>query len=108
MDPKEFKVRTGHFSSTTDEEKAKLLEERNAKNTNRATKSSLKALTSYLIVKELPALCDILDDDLPQLLLNFYTDLRTIKGNELYNTQTLKCMRSNLNRYFKESRNIDI
>ena len=90
MDPKKFKVRTGHFSSTTDEEKAKLLEERNAKNTNKATKSSLKALTSYLIEKELRALCDILDDDLPELLLNFYTDLRTIKGNELYNTQTLK------------------
>ena len=56
----------------------------------------------------MPALCNIPDQDLPGLLLNFYTDMKTVKGSELYNTQTLKCMRSNLNRHFKVVRNIDI
>ena len=107
MDPKYFKVTTGHFGSTTKEEKAKLMEERNAKNTNKATKSAVRALISYLIEKELLALCGVSSDNLPELLLNFYTHMRAIK-NELYNIQTLKCMRSNLNRYLKESRNIDI
>ena len=34
--------------------------------------------------------------------------MRTVKGNELYNNQTSKSMRSNLNRHFKEVRNTDI
>ena len=38
----------------------------------KTTKSSLRALTNYIIEKELPALCDTSDDDLPDLLLNFY------------------------------------
>ena len=101
-------MNTGRFGSTSEEEKARLMVNRNAKITNRETKSSLNCLMSYLIEKEMPELSSIPDADLPQLLLDFYTNMRTKKGNELYNTQTLKCMRSNLNHHFKEVRNIDI
>ena len=79
MDPSKFKINTGHFGSTTEEEKAKLMENRNAKNTNRATKSSLRCLMNYLIEKGRPALSEISDDKLPSLLLDFYTDMRAKK-----------------------------
>ena len=71
-------------------------------------KSSLNCLMNYLIENEKPKLSAILDSELPQLLLDFYTKMRTKKNNKLHNTQSMQCMRSNLNRHFKEVRNIDI
>ena len=67
------------------------MENRNAANTNKATKSSLKVLTDYLEEKELPILPKILDADLPKLLQDFCLDLRKIDG-ELYKLQSLKCI----------------
>ena len=47
------------------------------------------------------------DEDIPTLLENFYCDAHT-KSNECYGTGSFKSMRSNLNRYFKEKRGINI
>ena len=44
MDYYQFKVQTGHFGSTTEAEKQTLMENCDAKNTNRATKTSLRCL----------------------------------------------------------------
>ena len=97
MDPLKFKTATAHFDSTTEEEKELLMKQRNAKNTNRATKSSLNCLMNYLIEKEMPTISETSDDDLPHVLI-FYTNMRTKITSDYYNTQTLKCMRSNLSR----------
>ena len=102
MDLLKFKVNTGHFGTTTEEEKAQLIENHNAKNTNRAAKTSLRCLMNYLMKKERPALSEIANNELSGLLLDFYTDMRTKKTGDLYNIQTLKCMISNLNRHFKD------
>ena len=108
MDPAKFKVRTGRFGSTTDEEKQKIKEERTAKNTNRATKSSVACLMEYIAEKEIQfELKDIPLDDLPKILEDFYCNART-KNNDYYNNTSFKSLRSNLNRWFKENRNINI
>ena len=107
MDKSKFKINTGRFASTSDEEKAKILEQRTAKNTNRSTKTALNCLSEYLQVKKLPDLSDISDHDLPQILEDFYTNWRT-KKCEMYNTQSMKSMRSNLARFLKDTCKIDI
>ena len=108
MNPTKFKVITGHFGSTTSEEKAKILEDKTAKNTNHATRGSVNCLQEYLKSKGIANLCHISNDELPNILENFYSDLHTKKDHDLYKSQSMKCMRSNLNRYFKSVRQLDI
>ena len=55
----------------------------------------------------MPKLEEIANDDLAELLGSFYLNVRTVK-KELYSVQSQKCMRASLNRYFKDTRNIDI
>ena len=83
------------------------MEEKDAANTKKATKSSLKAFTDYLKEKNYGILCEILDADLPDILDNFYMDLRK-KDGDTYKLQSLKCIRARINCYMKEVRNIDI
>ena len=102
-----FKVYSGCFGASTDEEKSKILEERNRPGTNCSTKSSMRILQDYMEAKSMPPLDNTLNDAIPKLLEDFYADVRTQKG-ELYHVQTMKSMRSNLNRWFKENRDLDI
>ena len=95
------------FASTTPEERDKLKEERNAKNTNRATIASVAILREYMSENNMQPLEDIPNADLPKLLERFYCDART-KENERYKTGSFKSLRSNINRYFKEKRGINI
>ena len=102
-----FKVNLGHFGCTTADEKAEILKDRNAKNTNKSTKSSMNILYEYIKAKNLPPLDATPDKDLPKLFEDFYSDART-KGTELYKTASMKTHCSNINRWFKENRKIDI
>lgn len=95
------------FGSTTAQEKQELFDDRVKKNTQRATKNAIKTFSDYLEEKDLKTLTELADDDLPDILFNFYTDLRKVNGQE-YKLQTLKCLRAGLNRYMKEKRNLDI
>ena len=92
-----FNVNSARFGASSKDEIKQLLQDRNAKNTNRATKSSVTALREYLKEKGLPILEEILDCDLPDLLEQFYADARK-KNNEFYHTQSMKNIRSGLNR----------
>ena len=67
----------------------------------------MRCLLEYIAEKKLKPLQDTDDADIPELLENFYVNARTNKG-ELYHVQTLKGLRSNLNRWFKEKRDLDI
>ena len=102
-----FKVKTARFGTSTHQEISEILEGRNAKNTNKATKNSVSALKEYITEKQLPILEETLDCDLPDLLQQFYVDARK-KNSDLYHTQTMKNIRSGLNRYFQEKRRINI
>ena len=84
------------FAFTSVEDKQKLLDERGANNTKRATKSNLKTFTDYLTERDLNKLEDIPNDDLPSILYDFYTDLRKVDG-QLYKLQSIKCIRSGIN-----------
>lgn len=67
----------------------------------------MKALADYLEEKHLKSLDDTTDEELPDLLFNFYTDLRKVDGG-LYKLQSLKCIRAGLNHHMKDKRNLDI
>ena len=96
MYPTKLKINTGRFGSTAEEEERQILEDKTAKNTNRATKSLVRCLIEYLIAKELPELSKIANDDLPK-----YLKTSTIICIKL-------CIISNLNTYFKSNRKLDI
>ena len=78
MSENQIKTSKVRFASTSDQKKTKLLDDRNAKNTRRATKNNIKVLTDYLTEKQLPSLDQLTDDDLPEVLFNFYSNLRKV------------------------------
>ena len=95
------------FGSKTDEQKIEILDGRNAKNTKRATKSNIKTFLEYLQEKGLPNLEDLDVNQLPNILEDFYPNLRRVDGEE-YKLQSIKCIRAGINRWTKANRNIDI
>ena len=103
-----FKPKTGRFGASSETEKQAILLSRNADNTNKSTVGAVNMLNEYLAEKGLPDLDHTLDIELPSVLENFYVNARTKKTGELYHTQSLKCIRAGLNRYFQEKRQINI
>lgn len=67
----------------------------------------IKILTDYLAEKKLKPLDELQNEELPDILYHFYTNLRKAKGGE-YKLQSLKCIRAGINRYTKANRNLDI
>ena len=102
-----FKVNVERFGASTEEDIAKLIEERNRPNTNRSTKQCVSILRQYLAAKNLSDVELLPDADLPEILKKFYADARKKDGSR-YHTQSLKNIRSGINRYFKEKHKIDI
>ena len=95
------------FHSKTEVEIERILLERTAKNTRRATKSNLKTFYNYLTEKGLPKLKDLGVLQLAEILENFYPSLRKVDGDD-YKLQSIKCIRAGINRWTKENRNLDI
>ena len=100
-------IKQNRFANTSNEEKQKLLDERGSKNTNKAVKCAVGCLEAYLSEKSMGTIADIDLDKWPEVLENFYTNACTKKG-ERYHVQTLKSMRSCLNRFFTEKMKINI
>ncbi len=67
----------------------------------------IKILDEYIADRNLPELKDTPDNALPSLLESFYTDVCTQAG-KCYHLQSLKCICAGINRYLKDTRNIDI
>ena len=103
-----FKPTLSRFGVSSEDEKAKILTERNAKNTNKSTTGAVRCLEEYLQEKGLHNIANTSDADLPSVLEDFYVNARTKKTHERYHTQSLKCLRAGLNRFFQETRNINI
>ena len=102
-----FKPILGRFGATNTDEMQKILEERNSSATVKSTKNAMTLFKAYLTEKELGLLEDLPNKNLPSILKSFYTDART-KNGELYHVQTMKSLQSNMNRWFKEHRDINI
>ena len=95
------------FTAKSEQEKADILEGRNAKNTKRATKSNMKTFLDFLREKGLPDLEDMDVKQLANVLEDFYANLRRLDGED-YKLQSIKCIRAGINRWTKANRNIDI
>ena len=102
-----FTLELHWFGATTDQERQEILDNRNAQNTNKATKSTVGILIKYLKEKQLPDLTDIKNEDLPDILLNFYTNAKKTDGDD-YCVQSMKCIRAGINKYLKAERGLDI
>ena len=95
------------FNERNSNEIQKLLDGKDKKNTQKSTKSALKQLREYLLMKNEPDIHDLPAERLPQILFNFYASVKP-KTGQRYATQSLKCIRAALNRWFKAEKCIDI
>ena len=89
------------FASFDDEEFNKILEDRDAENTKRATKLAVSIFQEYLVEKGIDI--DFQDVDkktLSSVLAKFYVELRKGNGTH-YKTATLGSIRGGINRHFK-------
>ena len=87
--------------------KKKLFQNKDSKNAQKATDSHVGHLKDYLHCQNKSLIKDIADDNLSNILFNFYSSTKPTNG-ETYSIETLKCISVGLNRFFKKYRNIDI
>ena len=96
------------FKQRSTDEKDKILKDKDKKSTQRATDIYMKQFSQYLLVNNLPNVEDLqVDSGLDQVLADFYASVQPQKKED-YSVQTLKCIRSGLNRYFRQFKGIDI
>lgn len=87
------------FASLDEEQFERLLTDKDADNTQKATKLAVKTVRSYLIEKGLSPDFESMEPDvLDSALCKFYAEARTISG-ELYKKSTLFSNRHGLNRH---------
>lgn len=101
--------KTRFFTKTTNE-KEEIFKKRKAPSTNEATKVWMKCFNDYLKEKNLPDadLLTLEDNQLPNVLSDFYTEVRKSDAEGEYKTSTLKCIRAAINRHYKATRSLDI
>ena len=107
--------------------KEDIFKARKSENTNRATRTWVTCFNEYLSEKQLKPEPDLTNDELPQILSDFYVRLRKKKVKKIvhklgkdgkvipehadsddYKNTSLKCILAALNRHFKATRNLDI
>ena len=133
----ENKRKISQFAVTTSDKKQKIMDGRKADNTNKATKLWIDVFKTFLSERNLPEVEEISDLDLPNAIEDFYVSLRSKRKLEekeakksieddkedsqdtvsdlnddnedcMYSNSTMKAIRAALNRYFKDTRKIDI
>lgn len=102
------KKKKSRFKTVQSNEKDTIFQNRKEPSTNQATKLWLKCFQDYLSEKNLADAYTIPTSDLPDILEQFYTELRKADGQGEYKISTLKCIRAALNRFFKETCSLDI
>ena len=99
------KQKQNRFYSKTEDEISVILDERNSKNTKRATKSNLKTFTDYLSEKTAAEpwrhRCQWTACHSPKFLP------KRMDGED-YKLQSIKCIHAGINRWTKANRNLDI
>ena len=71
-----------HYKNLTDDEKEKLLEQKDKKNTQRATTQAINNLSVFLRRKSLPSVDDIDVDLLSQALYDYYPAIRPQRNTQ--------------------------
>lgn len=87
----EGEQKKNRFGSSTSKDKEEIMDDRHKENPQQATKNCVKILTDYLQEKQLKPLNELENKELPDILLDFYCNLRKAKGGN-YKLQTLKCI----------------
>ena len=96
------------FKERSEAEIKELLDNKDKKNTQRATNGALRHFNAFLESKQLPKIEGINDAaELASILEDFYIALKPIKEND-YSAQSIKCIRSAINRYTRKEKGIDI
>ena len=86
------------FVQYEDQELANFCEKKNAKNTDRGTRSGIKLLRSFF--KETRGegtVEELAEEELNTLLVKFYAGVRTAKG-ELYKLNSMRSLRFNISK----------
>ena len=83
------------------------MEQRNAASTKQATDLWVRNFREYLQVSELPQLEMIDTAQLPDILKDWFFNICRTDDDD-YKVSTMKCARAALNRYFKETRGLNI
>ena len=117
------------FKSLTEDNKQSIWNKRKAKNTNDATEVWVNCLKDYLSEKQLPQIDLISNEQLADVLCDFYVEVKKKKTTDndvkaeidvenvepqleerccYYKTTTLRAIRGALTRYFKDTRKLDI
>ena len=114
MDSQDSEALSDQFDKKSKEDTDKIIYERSAENTRNGTKTWINLLNKYIVLRhEGNSIEDVKDEDLPDLLERFFTELKKPKGknndqNEPYKNSSMRVIRGGINRYLKEKRNIDI
>lgn len=84
------------------------MKNRKAPNTQKATRLWMNVFREYLDQRNYDT-AEIIDTkELPDALTNFYTELRKTDGTSEYKMSSLKSARAAINRFYRESRCLDI
>ena len=95
------------FKSLNSDDQKKILDGKDKVSTQRATKTYVEQFKHFLIAKNLSQVDDIPVEALDKVLYDFYSSTRAQKKDN-YSVQSLKCLHSGFNRYFRKCRAIDI
>lgn len=91
------------FATIDTEALDKILYEKDAKNTRRATETAVRTFRAYLREKNLPEEFETLpNSELDVILSKFYTEVRTENG-EMYKKSSLISLRHGINRFLGNS-----
>lgn len=100
---------SSRFLSLNEEQRSGIREDRNKQNTKNATKLWKNLIDQYVSEKEIAENLDgVSNEDLPDVLEKFYSEIRTKKSHERYKNSSLRAIRASINRWVKEAHNIDI
>ena len=127
------KRKKSQFREVTNVKKQHVMQGRKSENTHRATKLWIDLLKDFLTENKHPDISEVSNVDLPSILENFYVAVRSKRKVEIkqaeqsqnleeseqennndddedcmYSNSTMKAIRAALNRFFKETRKIDI
>ena len=93
------------FASVSEVDLGRLVDDKDSKNTKRATKTALRVLQQYLKEKKVPE--PQTKDGISNVLKLFYAEARKVDGTS-YSKSTLKSLRFGLGRHFKATLGFDI
>ena len=89
------------FASVSEDELCRVIEEKDSKNTKRATKASVKVFNEYLQEKNLDEPHHDDKGTLANVLKRFYAEARKKSDGSPYSKSSMTSLRFGLNRHFK-------